>query len=109
MQEDLLASFDVERTDSNADVTYELGTRLPSISAWLEVLAGPTLSWFSFPLQSFRGAHSSTILCAGFSLLALDRVSLSDSMALTSPSRSIWRRPFLRRTQTRLQSPRNHF
>ena len=45
MQEDILASFDVERTDGNADVTYELGTRLPSISAWLKVLAGPTLSW----------------------------------------------------------------
>ena len=85
----ILSPFAVDRTDGDADVTYELGAaRLPSISAWLEVLAGPTLSqlWHSeFPLQLSRGARTSTILCAGFSLLALDGGSLLDSMALTSP------------------------
>ena len=84
----ILSPFAVDRTDGDADVTYELGARLPSISAWLEVLAGPTLSqlWHSeFPLQLSRGARTLTILCAGFSLLALDGGSSLDSMALTSP------------------------
>jgi len=45
MQEDALASFDVLRTDGDAEVTYELGASLPKASTWLEVLAGPELSW----------------------------------------------------------------
>jgi fatty acid synthase subunit alpha, fungi type len=45
MHEDSLASFDIERTDGDTDITYELDAGLPGTSEWLEVLAEPTLSW----------------------------------------------------------------
>lgn len=45
MREEVLASPDIERTDGDADVTYELGDNLPGTSVWLEVLVGPALSW----------------------------------------------------------------
>uniref|UniRef100_A0A0W0EUQ4 Putative fatty acid synthase n=1 Tax=Moniliophthora roreri TaxID=221103 RepID=A0A0W0EUQ4_MONRR len=42
----------IKRTESKGEVVYEFGKTLPTVSEWLEVLAGPSLNW----LQALVGS-----------------------------------------------------
>ena len=81
-----------EHTGGDAKVTYELGTSLPEASMWLEVLAGPELSWLwallispmivqgslyiNNPIHCLLAPHTGQRVVVGFDGSALSSVTL---------------------------------
>src|SRR3984957_18178288 len=43
--QNVLASFDIQRDETDAEISYTLGNAIPEPSLWLETLAGPELGW----------------------------------------------------------------